>query len=207
MSNKNIINATAAAISVMEEALEAARLEHASLSTERIEAKMAAFGEVVRNTRRKMARPAGFDWALHYSFSVITITDTHLKVDVGAARTGERVVIDVPRSDLSLSTWQVTGEIRRQSAERLMTELNGVVTTKKAAATKARKEVTDAEARLSECERDLSQAAEAAERRMARVKAVEAKRAAARARRKERATDAAGVEAADLTPVEVASAS
>jgi uncharacterized coiled-coil protein SlyX len=184
MSNKNTIARTAEAISVMEAALEAARLEHASLSTAAIEAKMAAFSEVVRNTRRKMARPAGFDWALHSSFSVVAITDTHLKVETVKGRSGERVVLNVPRSDLSLSTWQVTGIIRRQSAERLLAELNASVTDKKKVVAKHRKDVAAAEEALRESEQGLTEASAAVERRLARTRAVEAKRAAARARRK-----------------------
>lgn len=199
MSNKNIITATAAAISVMEEALEAARLEHASLSTERIEAKMAAFSEVVGNTRRKMNRPAGFDWALHHSFSVTEITADYLKVQAFKPHyTTQPVTLMVPRSDLSLSTWQITSEIRRQSAQRLLDELNARVSERKTQVTKDRKEVKAAETRLAESERTLTEATAAVDKRLARTKTTEAKRAAARLRRQTaRAAVAQGVPVSD----------
>lgn len=184
MSNKNIIAAIAAANADVEVAVEEIRQAHTEISTARIDAKMSAFAEVVRNTRRKMARPAGFDWALHTSFKVVAITDTHLKVETVKGRGGERVLLDVPRSDLSLSTWQVTGLIRRLSAEQVLGELNTSVAEKQKDVTKVRKEVTAAEKRLGEGEQELSEAKDAVDRRLARVHKVEAKRVATRARRR-----------------------
>lgn len=182
MSNKNIIAHVATAISDMEAALEETRQAHAEVSTASIEAKMTAFAEVVRNTRRKMARPAGFEWALHSSFNVVAISDTHLTVEAMKGR--ESVRVNVPRGDLSLSTWQVTGIIRRMSAEQILGELNASVAEKKKDVAKVRKEVADAEKRLQESEQELSDATAAADRRLARVRLVEAKRAATRVRRR-----------------------
>lgn len=184
MSNKNIIAATAAAISEMEVALEETRQAHTEVSTARIEAKMTAFAEVVCNTRRKMAHPAGFDWACRSSFKVVAITDTHLKVETTLGRGGERVLFDVPRSDLSLSTWQVTGLIRRMSAERVLGDLNASVASKKKDMAKHRREVAAAEVLLRESEQGLAEASAAVERRLARVRKVEAKREATRTRRR-----------------------
>lgn len=187
MSNKNTIARTAAALAEREAAVqvavEAARQEHAGVSTERIEARMVAFAEVVRNTRRKMTYPAGFDWALHSSFKVVAITDTHLRVEATKGR-GERVTIDVPCSDLSLSTWQVTGIIRRLSAERLLGDLNATVAAQQKVVAQHRKEVAAAETSLADSERVLSEASAAVDRRVARMQKIEAKREAARARRK-----------------------
>lgn len=184
MSTKNTIAATATAIAVMEEALAATRLEHTSVSTARIEAKIAAFAEVVRNTRRKMSHPSGFDWALHSSFKVVAITDADLKVEVTKGRNPERSIINVPRGDLSLSTWQVTGLIRRESAERLLDSLNATVKEKQQFVATSRKEVEAAEKALAVSEQALADASTAVERRKARLQRVEVKRAAARARRK-----------------------
>jgi uncharacterized coiled-coil protein SlyX len=192
MSNKNTIDRTATAIAVMEKALEEARLEHASVSTAKIEAKLTAFAEVVRNTRRKMAYPAGFDWAYHSSFSVVGITPTYLKVESMKGR--ERVTFNVPRSDLSLSTWQVTGHIRKLSAEGVLAGLNSTVTASKTAVTKARKEVKEAEERLAKSEQTLAEASAAVERRLAKVRVIEAKKAATRARRKAAAEAASSAE-------------
>lgn len=184
MSTKNTITATATAIAVMEEALAATRLEHTSVSTARIETKIAAFAEVVRNTRRKMTHPTGFDWALHSSFKVVAITDTYLKVEVTKGRDAERSIINVPRGDLSLSTWQVTGLIRRMSAERLLEDLNATVKERQQFVATSRKEVEAAEQALAVSEQALSDASAAVERRRARMQRLEVKRAASRARRK-----------------------
>lgn len=188
MSNKNTIALTAAALGekdvAIQAAVEAVRQEHAGVSTERIEAKLVAFAEVVRNTRRKMGRPAGFDWALYSSFKVVAITDTHLKVETVKGRSSERVVLDVPRSDLSLSTWEVTGLIRRLSAERLLGELNTAFAEKQRVVARDRKAVVAAEKTLAQSVVALDEAKATVDRRVARTRAVEAKREAARARRK-----------------------
>lgn len=183
MSNKNAIARIAAAIADMEKALEATRQEHPGTTTTHIDAKVTALAEVVRNTRRKMNRPAGFDWALHHSYKVIAITPTHLKVEASKGRGSERVLLNIPRSDLSLSTWQVTSIIRRLSAERLLADLNAAVTDRQNTVTSNRKEVTAAEERLQQSERALTEAKEAVNRRLAKARAIEAKRAATRARR------------------------
>lgn len=185
MSNKNTIARTAAAVAEMEAAVEAVRQEHADVSMKRIEATLASFAYVVRNTRRKMTRPSGFDWAaLHHSFKVVAITETHLRVEAVTTRGRERAVLDVPRGDLSLSMWQVTSLIRRLSAERLLGELNATVAERERAAAKIRKEIKEAEKTLSEAEDLLSDAKAVMDRRVARARAVEAKREATRARRK-----------------------
>lgn len=184
MSNKNTIVHTAAALIEMEKALSAIRQQYAeTASTARLEAKIAAFAEVVRNTRRKMDRPAGFDWALHRSFKVVGINRTHITVQAPKGRGNECVLLDIPLSDLSLSTWQVTSTIRRLSGERLLADLNASVAEKRETMVQARKEVDAAQERLERSRRDLVESEDAVKRRQARMRSVEAKRAAARARR------------------------
>lgn len=145
-----------------------------------LETKIEAFAEVVRNTRRKMNHPAGFDWATHHKFKVLTITTTHIKVEASRPRYTERITLDIPRSDLSLSTWQVTGLIRRASADAQQTYLTEQVTTQQEALDKAEKAVTIARNNLAESKTRIA-------RQTARNATTEAKREAARARRKARA--------------------
>lgn len=192
MSNKNTIAHAAAAITELETALEATRQAHTAPTTH-IETKIEAFAEVVRNTRRKMHTPNGFEWALHKGFKVVGITDAHLKVQATKGRT-EQVTLTIPRSDLSLSTWQITGLIRRMSAEAFLDNLATAVNTNKKTVTQHRKEVTAAQNRLHASDKALAAAQHRVDRRIERTQKVEAKRAAARARRKARAQGTAQAE-------------
>lgn len=175
MSNKNTLAHAADAIMAMEKTLEA--------STGRVEAKLTAFSEVVRNTRRKMASPGGFDWATHRTYKVVSINDTHIKAAVGKTREGTPITVDIPRADLSLSTWQVTSIIRRTSASQRNAALRNATDQHRKNLAQARKDLTLAQKCLQQSEEAHAKAQESVERDRERMRAVEKKRQAARARR------------------------
>ena len=187
MSINSLLTNAATTFQAREAAAEAARLDSVD-SMKAIEAKLKAFAEVVHNTHRKMEHADGFMWAWsinRHPITVLKVTATTVKIETRiTTRKGSEVqAVNIPRSDLSLSMWQVTSRIRQLSAEKKLTLLRDDVKVKMAAAKKAQQAAEEAYGLVSVRNEAVATAQATVDRRMARDLEVTKKREAARVRR------------------------